>query len=268
MLKDIKDYFKGFDRKVDEVVFGIIDGKAERTNAWIQRVLQCGYPKARSLVDILTEIGYIENSEFGFKCIITKEQYQEIIDSRKDYNTYEIEIIEGQDPGGCFGIMPVINFDKNWKLMRYFKEEKISIEAGNIDCFLKYFFFKYFDKNLYENKVRDVDIYVDKENFEWYSTDNFYTRESIELMLSDIDQTAVLLANDFENRMLEEIKKDYSIIYMTSEESLWEINKSEEVKYIKENIRVVIDFYNRFTARMRKMLENSKNCKLISICGP
>mgnify|MGYP000886958948 CR=1 FL=1 len=269
MLKDIKDYFKDFDRRVDEVVFGIIDGKAETTNAWMQRVLQCGYPKAHSLIDTLTEIGYIENSEFGFKCVITKEQYQEILDSRKDDNVYEIEIIEGHDPGSCFWIMPVIHFNEDWKQMGYLKEEEISIEEGDIDCFLKYFFFKYFDKDLYENKVRDADIYVDKKKFEWYLTDNFYTRETVALMLADIDKTAMLLANDYENPMLEEVKKDYSIVYMTSEDSmLWDIDKSEEAKYIKENISVVIDFYNRFTTRMRKMLENSQNCKLITICGP
>ena len=138
----------------------------------------------------------------------------------------------------------------------------------------KYFFYKYFDKNLKENRERELDYPNESyDEFEWYLTDNFYTYETIEKMLVDIDNVALLLQNDYDNEYLTKIKEDFSPIYMMTEE---ENNKylyykqNDEVcnKLKKEHINVVIDFYNRFTARMRKMLNNAKQYNIISIMGP
>ena len=66
---------------------------------------------------------------------------------------FEIEIIEGHDPSSYFWFRPVIvhNTEKvTWKATEELKEE-FSVEEGDVDCFLSYFLFKYFDSELVYN---------------------------------------------------------------------------------------------------------------------
>lgn len=69
---------------------------------------------------------------------------------------FQIEIIEGHDTSSYFWFRPVILkesgkilYDEGVEL-----EEEFSIEEGDVECFLSYFLYKYFDKNLTYNKRR------------------------------------------------------------------------------------------------------------------
>ncbi|MCD8216305.1 MAG: hypothetical protein LUC97_11810 [Clostridiales bacterium] len=54
---------------------------------------------------------------------------------------------------------------------------------------------------------------------------------------------------------------------MTQDSDKYIFTKDDSVA-IKENVNVVIDFYNRFVKRMNKMMEDNPETNLISIMGP
>lgn len=182
---------------------------------------------------------------------------------------YQIEIVEGHDPSSYFWIRPVTISDSNdrywWDRVSELEEE-ISIEEGYISDFLFYFLTKYFDKELSYNKMR-VDEFEERiVGFEWYLTHNFYTYECMDRMLKEIDDVALLLQTDYHNPKLVELKKGYSTFSMCSIDDPDYGSNSDAA--IERHIPVVIDFYGRFTSRMRKMMENNRNTSIISFMGP
>lgn len=145
-------------------------------------------------------------------------------------------------------------------------QEMFSIEEGDVDCFLSYFLYKYFDENLIYNKTR-YEYYMGYiSGFEWYLTDNFYAYDSLTKMVKEILEVASLLESDYNNPRLDDIKKKFSIIYMCKDRYRDFIN-CEEVA-IQKHISVVVDFYRRFSKRLTSMMENNKNATVITIMGP
>ena len=128
---------------------------------------------------------------------------------------YEIEIKEGHDCSSYFWIRPVRVEPKDkitWDDVEEMEEE-ISIEESDVECFLAYFFYKHFDKELLYNKNRwewSEDEFI--THFEWWLTDNFYTYERMRNMLEDITQTALMLKYDYDNPSLQEVKKNFRFI--------------------------------------------------------
>ena len=47
-----------------------------------------------------------------------------------------IEIIEGHNSSSYFWIQPIKKYSANWKELQYLGKEEISIEEGDVDCFL------------------------------------------------------------------------------------------------------------------------------------
>lgn len=180
---------------------------------------------------------------------------------------FEIKIIEGHDYGSYFWFQPVSVEKKDPVLWEEIisSEDEISIEEGNIECFLEYFLRKYFDKELFYNRYRYDDMEYTTE-FEWYLTDNFYTYECMRKMLQEISKAADLLETDYGNEELKDIKKEFSIFYMCS------CHHSDYIERKNENIEnhkdVVIDFYRRFVSRMSRMMEEHPETDLISVMGP
>ena len=188
----------------------------------------------------------------------------------------QIEIKEGHDPSSYFWIEPAkvkpcerISEDE----IEYRYEYRISIEEGNVECFLQYFFYKYFDTSLpYNINRHDGCMYVrdrfDKVAFEWNLESNFYTYVQTERMCSEIEWAADALENDFNNPYLEPIMKTYSIFYMTDRDDPDHIAGLTNPDTIKRNIACVIDFYRRFTGYIRNMMKENPDVELISIMGP
>ena len=181
---------------------------------------------------------------------------------------FQIEIIEGHDPSSYFWFRPVVLKEEGkilWDEVIELEEE-FSVEEGDVECFLAYFLYKYFDKNLTYNKRRfEYDEGYIKD-FEWYLTHNFYTYEILEKMVRDIDEVATLLEVDYNNPKLEDVKKEFSIFYMCDQSDSDYVNRDNSA--IQNHIAVVIDFYRRFTKRIIAMMENNKNTTVISIMGP
>ncbi|MEG2625139.1 MAG: hypothetical protein RR956_02570, partial [Christensenella sp.] len=144
--------------------------------------------------------------------------------------------------------------------------EEFSIEEDNVNCFIYYFLYKYFDKNLIYNKCRYENRNGFIGDFEWCLTHNFYTYATLFSMLDEIDNVALLLKSNYDDPSLSVVKKHFSIFYMCSQEC--DDYKSSNDKAIPQHIDVVINFYNRFSSRMRKMMKNNMNAQLISVMGP
>ena len=119
-----------------------------------------------------------------------------------------IEIKEGGDSSSYFEFHPAIVpvkeriEDSDIRLLN----ETISIEEGDISCFLAYFFFKYFDKELYCNKYfcERVDG-IEGEGFIWWLADNFYTYEAMDRMTEEILLAADLLESNYNDPSLDDI---------------------------------------------------------------
>lgn len=188
----------------------------------------------------------------------------------------QIEIKKGHDTSSYFWIEPAkvklcerIGEDE----IEYRYAYRISIEEGDIECFLAYFFRKYFDASLPCNINRhDGCMFVKdrfgKVAFEWNLEPNFYTYIQAERMCSEIEWTADTLENDFYNPYLGPIMKSYSIFYMTDRDSPDRIAGVTNPETIKRNIACVVDFYRRFTGYLRKMMKENPDVDLISIMGP
>lgn len=181
---------------------------------------------------------------------------------------FQIEIIEGHDPASYFWFRPVILKETGKILWDEVVEldEEFSIEEGDIDCFLSYFLYKYFDANLTYNKRRyEYDEgYI--SGFEWYLTHNFYTYDALKEMVKEIMEAASLLESDYNNPRLDDIKKNFSIFYMCRQNDADYINQDDTA--VQKHISVVIDFYHRFSKRITAMMENNTDTTIISIMGP
>ena len=187
---------------------------------------------------------------------------------------YEIPIIEGHNPKSYFWIMPVIaqNGEQIWNDRAEFcLDSEISIEEGYVDCFLAYFFLKHFDIDYWCNRSRFFTWHVqgeepDRHGFEWNLEDNFYSYESIEKMIFEMELVARLLEIDYDNPLLDAVKSRFSIYYLGDyEDSMRDRSDDAEIKKRKA---VIIDFYRRFASRMRKMMTDNPQTDKISICGP
>lgn len=184
---------------------------------------------------------------------------------------FEIEIKDGYDNSSYFYFCPV-SVEKRSKIiwgegMYFYHESVISIEEDDVGHFLAYFLLKYFDKELFFNKYRysGGEGYI--TDFEWYVINNFYTYRAMSEMLKEIEKAAAMLANDYDNEALEPIKADFHISYMCEYEDP-DRYRTDSKAAIREHIGVVIDFYDRFAARMRKMMTENPQTDLISINGP
>lgn len=189
-----------------------------------------------------------------------------------------LEIIEGHDPGSYFWIFPV-KILRNHDIWRDEVEQlpdEISIEEDYVHDFLLDFFNKYFDDDLDINEER-IMFFADEENdghsyingLDWNLEYNFYTYDTIRLMLEDIEKTAELLVADYENDALQQIKKHISNYYMAEYGSGdYKIGKEKQPQDFKNNAYIIVDFYTRFVDRMRKMLMHDQNANIICIEGP
>lgn len=181
---------------------------------------------------------------------------------------FQIEIKEGCSSSPNFLFTPVV-MNKTKHITEddlYGLDDGFFIEDDDIECFLCYFLFKYFDGDLIYNKERyPFGDRILPEGFEWYAY-NFYTYETMNAMLDDIDDTALLLEDNYNDPRLDEVKKDFSIYNLCPKDNTDYIvgNDAAILKYKG----IVIDFYRRFTARLRKMMADHPSGNLIAIIGP
>lgn len=189
----------------------------------------------------------------------------------RDIFKTQIGIVDGHDSSSYFWIMPVRVVDysdtNGIDNVAEMKCVEISIEEDDVAEYLTPFLYKYFDDELKANKNRLEYCYKNDDGteyknyakgFEWYLTHNFYTHESMEALLRDINDTIDALSSGRENEFTSKIIKGK---YDSSPDS------QEAYKNYAE---LIIDFYRRFTYRMEYMLKvgKEKGFDLISFMGP
>ena len=148
---------------------------------------------------------------------------------------------------------------------------EISIEEDDVAQYLTPFLYKHFDEGLEENKKRK-----DVSGFEWYLEHNFFTFDSMVLLLKDITDTIDALSTGRDNEFTEKLREKrgtstYQLVYEKdlSDEEITEYNANKPTEGDTE-IGLILDFYRRFTYRMEYMLKigKEKGYNLISFMGP
>ena len=139
-----------------------------------------------------------------------------------------------------------------------------------------YFLHEHFINEIIYNRLRvehawgnGVNIYYD--GFSQHETENFYTYETMEWMLEDIEDTIELLRNDYDNEKLIPVKKQFHYASMIDYHQLddWNLYSQEkEALIVRENVEVIIDFYQRFVETMWKMLDENLEGNVITVEGP
>lgn len=206
-------------------------------------------------------------------------QFDEMI-AFKEYcdcfaDQYNTEILWGHDTSSYFWIRPVESFKADYYNPEVnYAEDEISVEEGYVYSFLYYFLNKYYDAALPFHQEREYG-----ECFEWYLTDNFYTYPVLEQMIAEIKEKSRMLAEDYDNPALNEMKKFYTIFDLgyphksaleneTDEYEIFFTVDVDKEQFIKENIGVAIDFYNRFCWILQQMMEHNPDNEFISFMGP
>ena len=207
----------------------------------------------------------------------------------RDIYKAEIGIVDGHDSSSCFWIMPVRVIDysntDSMDCVDEMKSSEISIEENDVDQYLTPFLYRYFDDELDANKMRIEDHWTDDDGvehstpvrgFEWYLTYNYYTYESIQHILKDIQDTVEALSTGRENEYTAKLREKrgwatYQLLYARDlgEEQIKEYNDNRPTKDDTE-ISLIIDFYQRFIYRMEYMMRvgQEKGYNLISFMGP
>ena len=193
----------------------------------------------------------------------------------RDIFEREIGIVDGHDSSSYFWIMPVrvIDFENTADLdsVAEMRSAEISIEEDDVAQYLTPFLYKYFDEELTENKKRK-----DVSGFEWYLEHNFFTFDSMALILKDIEDTVDALISGRETEYTQKLKikrgtATYQLVYaknLTAEEVAgYNANRPTEDDTA---VALVVDFYQRFLYRMEYMLKvgKEKGYNLISFMGP
>lgn len=182
----------------------------------------------------------------------------------------QLPIVEGGNGAGDhFDIMPMRRTTpskENEDGIEKCPEHFISIVEEVVHEFLSVFLDKYFDKAYPYGNIRNS---FSEPKFDWYSFYNFYTYETIEKMLDEIENCARLLAEDFDNPALEEVKSNFRVCTFYPGDDYYRVRltSEEEVQIIRDNIHLAVDFYRRFVKRMRQMMQAAPEYTLINFMG-
>jgi hypothetical protein len=186
-------------------------------------------------------------------------------------NVKQILIVEGHDYSSYFWINPVkildVPSENDHDSIDEYVTEEISIDEDDVSEFLYYFLEKHFDSQIQVTGRKKNE----KRSFEWNLEHNIYTYESVTKIIAEIRATANLFIDDFDNQALSKIKERFSLSTIICED--FTCNASGEFdqhrdEIIRENIGIVIDFYERFCRRMELMMEHAPQYNLISFMGP
>lgn len=193
----------------------------------------------------------------------------------RDIFKKEIGIVDGHDSSSYFWIMPVrvIDYDNTADLdsVAEMRSAEISIEEDDVAQYLTPFLYQYFNEELEENKKRR-----DVSGFERYLEHNFFTFDSMVLILKDIEDTVDALISGRETEYTQKLKikrgtATYQLIYAKNlnEEDVAEYNANRPTEDDTE-VALLVNFYQRFLYRMEYMMKvgKEKGYNLISFMGP
>lgn len=185
----------------------------------------------------------------------------EMMASNKNVNQIEIE--EGHNTSSFFWIEPATELDtysKGEYGVDYAYEAKISIDDTYIVDYMRYYLIKYFDSSLY-HVCRNPDYGTPE--FDWNLEPNLYEYKTVQKMISEIRKNCSLLKNDFENPELDELKEN-----LRTYSPRIDPDNSKSIQFIRENLQMIIDFYQRLCIQLELMMKYYPDYKCIDFMGP
>ncbi|MBE5804280.1 MAG: hypothetical protein E7316_07195 [Clostridiales bacterium] len=227
------------------------------------------FEKLQKLLDDATANQYDNNQ------VLTQIKNLSFMIIGRDIFKKEIGIVDGHDSSSYFWIMPVrvIEYENTADLdsVAEMRSAEISIEEDDVAQYLTPFLYQHFDEELEENKKRK-----DVSGFEWYLEHNFFTFDSMVLILKDIEDTVDALISGRETEYTQKLKikrgtATYQLVYAKNlnEEEIAEYNANRPTEDDTQ-VALIVDFYQRFLYRMEYMMKvgKEKGCNLISFMGP
>lgn len=193
----------------------------------------------------------------------------------RDIFKKEIEIVDGYDTSSYFSFRParVIDYENTayYDGVAIMRGVVISIEEDDVADYLLPFLHQHFDEELEENKMRK-----NLSGFECYLEHNFFTFDSMALILKDIEDTIDALITGRENEYTQKLKLNrftatHQLVYAN------ELNEKEHAEYNANRppeddaeVELIVDFYQRFLYRIEYMMKigKEKGYNLISVMGP
>ncbi|MDE7405551.1 MAG: hypothetical protein K2M89_01590 [Clostridiales bacterium] len=185
-----------------------------------------------------------------------------IKDSQEDME-FKIKIREVYNGGGEFSFCGVSKNEHEIRLHPYV-DYAFYIGEDDLECFLYYFLTKYFDAYMPKN-YQTAEEQCNKHEFDHWGC-NYFTVPQILEMLDEITASAEMLRTDYDKAIQQDFAKNFSIFFMTDDDESQHYMPHDVA--IKKHIGNVIDFYHRFVARMKKLIESKPDIEHIIITGP
>jgi len=175
--------------------------------------------------------------------------------------------ISANGSNGNFSLMPT-----QWKpedgFINYAKcqhKEAVVLMEDDAYAFLLYYFSKH-RSNLFPDRIwGDWEEHKESDDDMLYNTVISY--DYMRVILEDIRQTSTLLKTDYNNPKLDNVKAMFDPSSFQTEH-IFITPRPDNQEVIKENIDVVIHFYERFCWCIENMMKNNPQFQHISIWGP
>lgn len=178
-------------------------------------------------------------------------------------NKIQIPIEQAHNSSSYFWIEPATELDSYSKGeygVDYAYEAKISIDDTYIVDFMRYYLYKYFDPSLY-HVCRDPAYGTPK--FGWNLEPNLYEYKTVQKMIAEIRKHCWFLKNDFDSQELDELKKN-----LRTYSPRIDPDNSKSIQYIRENLEIITDFYQRLCIQLELMMKYYPDYKCIDFMGP
>ncbi len=184
---------------------------------------------------------------------------------------YQIIIEEGKLSGGYFMVFPVRNNPNENEVFATNDEDIFCLDVTFSFPYVVFFFKKYFDASIQFRRYQGID---DSQDFDFFG-ENIFSYQSIKQVLNEIKKITFLLKTDYHNQKLNDLKAyltEYYYIENPNDKGYISVKRSdtdeEKRIFVEENIHYLIDFYQRFIARMELMLQRSPDYQYICFSGP
>ena len=145
------------------------------------------------------------------------------------------------------------------------REELVTLTDDDAYSYLLYFLSKHCNRNFPEWTWGDWEEYEESEDDIQYN--KIVSYELMSEILADIREKISLLQSDYDNPKLAQIKSMFDP-YCFDRMIVYQKPQPAEDEVMRQNVHVVIHFYERFCWLMENMMSNNPQYQYISIWGP
>lgn len=170
----------------------------------------------------------------------------------------QIPIVNGRDGGGVFWICPIHldpRAERGWFVDNY----GMAIDEMDVDDYLWLFLLKYFDQRIQDRERYERIVFDGNDK-------NYYTFDSMKMMLRDIREACRIMREDFSDPRVSDITKEFAW-YRYTDKNVRQITEEEKQELCRMDMDRAIDFYERFCQRIEHMMA-LPGYNAVSFAGP